>query len=233
LTGARWVWACRIAVPIAVTLEVPRVATVKGTIEGESVMRKFSNVVLGLLFVIIVAGAANAQVVSLAPSTQIKVGVVDVARVFDESDAGIAANNQLNQFIAELQADLDALEAQINALERELQQAGDELAEADREARQAQIDQLIEEYFSRFDTYEAHIQELSQSLQQALLDEIFQVIRFFAEQYGYDVILEANATLYYRLGVDVTSDVIRTYNELRRQSLESVDEAAPVTDETE
>lgn len=196
-------------------------------------MRKFSNVVLGLLFVIIVAGAANAQVVSLAPSTQIKVGVVDVARVFDESDAGIATNNQLNQFIAELQADLDALEAQINALERELQQAGDELAEADREARQAQIDQLIEEYFSRFDTYEAHIQELSQSLQQALLDEIFQVIRFFAEQYGYDVILEANATLYYRLGVDVTSDVIRTYNELRRQSLESVDEAAPVTDETE
>ena len=196
-------------------------------------MRKFSNVVLGLLFVIIVAGAANAQVVSLAPSTLIKVGVVDVARGFDESDAGIAANNQLNQFIAELQADLDALEAQINALERELQQAGDELAEADREARQAQIDQLIEEYFSRFDTYEAHIQELSQSLQQALLDEIFQVIRFFAEQYGYDVILEANATLYYRLGVDVTSDVIRTYNELRRQSLESVDEAAPVTDETE
>lgn len=172
-------------------------------------MRKLVGIVFGLLLVGLVGGAVA--------GAQAKVGVVDLVTVIDESDAGIEANARLSEFVDERQADLDALESQISALQQELNQSADSLGEADRTAKQEQIDQMISDYVNRLNAYEAQIQEFTQILQQTLLAEIRAVLQYYGDQNGYDLILDSNAVLYYRPVVDLTYDVIRTYNELRRQ----------------
>lgn len=171
-------------------------------------MKKLLGVLFGAVLMVGLLGGAMA-------GAQSKIGIVDLAIVIDESDAGKAANAQLAQFIAARQADLDTLEGQITGLETEL--SGESLAAADRSAKQTQIDQLVNDYMTRMNTYENEIQQVANVLRQNVLAEIGAVLQWYGDNNGFDMILDASAVLYYRRVVDLTYDIIREYNALRAE----------------
>lgn len=157
--------------------------------------------------------AALFSIVPAAAQTQMKIGIVDIEAVMNQSAAGRNANALLTEFINSRQADLDALQRQISDLESRLVQS-EGIEHAERSALQQQIDQLIDDYYDRMNTYQQEVDQYVERLQQTLLSEIAYVLQQYGDEHGYDLIIDFGAVVYYRLAYDITEEIIKLYDEM-------------------
>ncbi len=138
-------------------------------------------------------------------SANVLIGVIDIDRVMDESDAGKLANEDLGQLIAGWQATLDSLEATIV----ELQETNPDSEE---------LPALIEDYQIAAAEGEHAIQQRADELYLLLLQDIAMIARIIGERDGYAIIAETASLFYYESQVDISADVILEYNRLLNES---------------
>lgn len=172
-------------------------------------MKRLVALVVGTLLLVGILGVA------VVGAETDRIGIVDLAIVIDESSAGKKANAELNNLIASRQSALDALEADIVALETELEVAESTLSEEVKQVKAAQLDDLVTQYLTRMNEYEAEIQQLAQALQNQILSEIGAVLQWFGDNKDYSLILDSSTALYFRRVVDLTWEIIREYDDLK------------------
>ncbi len=163
-----------------------------------------------LVLVTVVVLAAPA-----ALALEAKVGVLDLNQVLEQSEAGKVATAELAALVESKQRLVDEMGAVIDKLNLELLAKADSLPQNEREAKQAELEQLIADYQQTAAQAEAEIQGRAQELQHQILAEIGEVLRFIGERDGYMVILDVTMVHYYSPVSDITAEVIRTYNEAR------------------
>lgn len=167
------------------------------------------GLILLILMAIIVSGASAAQ---------LKVGVVDINTVISQSDAGKALNNNLARYVESLRAELNAKQQVID----ELRQSLEGLDEAEKSAKQAEIEQLEAELREAAAKAQQDVDNLTEEYRKILLEDIGKVLAIVAEEDGYHLIVDAATTYYYANLLDITWEVIRKYNDLYEQALQSV-----------
>lgn len=140
-----------------------------------------------------------------------KVGVVDLGTIMEESRAGKQANVILNEFVAELRAELRPYEDELDELFEALQD--ESLPEDERGALEERFNEAMAEYGSLVDAFDAEVEEALFQLRRQVLNDIGIVLQSIAEAQGFDIILDSEAVLYYRRVVDLTFEVIREYDE--------------------
>lgn len=148
-------------------------------------------------------------------AAEVKVAVMNLNTVIEHSDAGKAANAELAVLIESKQKQVDAKGAVIEQLNKELSEKGESLKPEEKEAKQAELDQLIVEYQQLAAQAEAEIQARAQELRNQILAEIGEVLRIIGDRAGYTMILDISMVHYYSHVIDITTEVIRTYNQLR------------------
>ncbi len=152
---------------------------------------------------------AVAPLATLA-SAQLKVVVINTQKAMAESDelkkasAAVEAKYKPRQDeLNKLQADLQSIEQQLNSGKLNQQAAADLQAQGQRKQRDAQ--RLSDDLQADFDRDRQEILgKASQKMQT--------VIQKLAEEKGYDVIVDASQTLYFKPTLDVTADAIAAYN---------------------
>lgn len=164
------------------------------------------------LLVLVMAVALTAPMV-LAAET--KIGVLDLNKVIEQSAAGQAAGAELAALVAGKQQLVDDKGAVIDQLNWELFTTADALSPAERAAKQAELEELIADYQEIAAAAEAEIQARAQELQNRILAEIAEVVQYIGRRDGYTVILDVSLVHYFSPAVDITAEVIRTYDEAR------------------
>ena len=191
--------------------------------QGYRASAKLWLFVLAILMIFALAGQATAQ-------QRLKVGVVDLQAVLDNSVHGKAAKEHLKNLSVKLQEEIkskrefkEQREEELQKLRQEIQTQGLVLSREAREAKAEAYRQKVRALKRFIDDTNRFIEDATQEFRerevrqtQRLITQIRDVVRQIGQQNGYSLILEGNESasvvLYFGKTVDLTQQITDHYN---------------------
>ncbi len=141
-----------------------------------------------------------------------KIGVVDLQRVFTESESGKSVQARLQQRGNEMQAGLQELGAKIDEITEQLTKEAMVLSKEKREEKQRELDIKRYDFQSLQKKYQSEFRELEAKEVDKLQKDIFSLAEQIGKKEGYLLIIDKGAAIYYPKSIDLTDQLIEEYN---------------------
>lgn len=153
--------------------------------------------------------------VSPSTSSTIRIGYVDIRRVFVRSQAGVAAREQLEKERAQMQREMDGRRQEIDKLREELDKKGTLLTADVRREKEDTLERKRREATRLADDFQRDLVRKEQQILARVQQEVSGVIERLGKQRGFYMILEMRnaGVLYSTPDADVTDEVIRAYDQ--------------------
>jgi outer membrane protein len=153
--------------------------------------------------------------VSPSTSSTIRIGYVDIRRVFVRSQAGVAAREQLEKDRAQMQREMDGRRQEIDKLREELDKKGTLLTADVRREKEDTLERKRRDATRLADDFQRDLVRKEQQILARVQQEVSGVIERLGKQRGFYMILEMRnaGVLYSTPDADVTDEVIRAYDQ--------------------
>ncbi|HKF29149.1 MAG TPA: OmpH family outer membrane protein [Candidatus Binataceae bacterium] len=157
---------------------------------------------------------------------QVRLAYVDVQRALNECEAGKRAKTEFQSKIQSLDSKLQRQQSEVQGLKDEIEKKG-MLMNPD------QRQNLQDEYIKKAKDLDRNLKDARDDLQRQdnevtgkILHDLGIIIRNIGEQSGYTMVLEKGSILWGASNLDITDQVIRSYNSSHAQ-VGSLGEGAP------
>lgn len=169
-------------------------------------MKRFLSFFLSFCFVLFFVNFANAE---------IKIGVVDLYRVLNESEEGKKAINELQNMADSRQKTLEDKQKKIQTLKEEYDKKKAVLSEDARKTKEEEIERLVRDLQRTQADYQVEFQKKYNEINQSMLKEIIQIINEYAKKEGYKLILpKADMSIIYSTPeIEITDKIIALFNQ--------------------
>jgi outer membrane protein len=147
-----------------------------------------------------------------AAAPALKVGVVDVQQILNQSQRGMAVKQRLEQERTGRQKDLDAKQAELQKLQQDLEKQAAVLSEqAKREKREA-LERRVRDVRRLAEDANRDLEKRVREAEVEVTREIFGVIQEYGRDQAYSVILERSNIVFAGQAVDITPEIIKRYD---------------------
>ena len=166
-------------------------------------------VILGIGLGLCLAWAGSSWAAAAQP---LKVGVVDVQQVLNQSQRGQVLKQKLEQERAGRQKDLDAHQQELVKLQAEYEKQAPVLSDQAKREKKEALERRVRD--ARRIAEDAN-RDFEKRVREAEMDttrEIFGVIQEYGKDQGFSLILERSSIIFSATTVDVTADVIKRYD---------------------
>ncbi len=173
-------------------------------------MRRFWIGLIG--FSLLLAGTANRA------AAEMKIGVVDLQKAMELSEEGGKAKALFQKKVERIQKDLKAKQDELAKLKEDLERQSVLLSEEARLEKQSSYQNSLKEFKRLYEDAQDELRREDAKLSERIIKELRKVIDGYGKKEGFDLILEKNqsAVLYRSSKLDITSDIIKLYNESKR-----------------
>ncbi|MCS7215893.1 MAG: OmpH family outer membrane protein [Thermodesulfovibrio sp.] len=173
-------------------------------------MKKFFFAVFVMFFALSFVSVARAE---------LKIGIVDLYRVLNESEEGKKSVNELQSMLEARQKTLEEKQKKIQSLREEFEKKRSVLSEEARKAKEEEIERLGRDLQRTAADYQVELQKKQNEITQSMLKEIRQIINDFAKKEGYSLILEKaeQIILFTTPEVEITDKIISIFNQKTSQ----------------
>lgn len=163
------------------------------------------NIALALLVLALVP--AIGQAASLKDI--IKVGVVDMSKVFAEYASKSEASKNVREKKARYAKEIRNEAAIIRKMESELKDRMAGASDSERRRRSAEIEFKKDELASLVTRRNAEIEKEERDVTQPILEEIYEAVRFVANKQGVKLVLDSRSyIIYHDIELDLTEQVL-------------------------
>jgi outer membrane protein len=175
--------------------------------------RMESILAVGILSFFFLAGASS-------PTHVIKIGTIDLQKILDLSEAGKAAQMELNVKGKQMETDLKDKGAEIEAIEKEIKLESLDTHQEVWEAKQRIKRIKIGDYKALQKKYLEDFKLLESRITSRIQNEVVAQLENIGKKEGYAMIIEkrAGGVVYAPSSMDITDSVIRIYNIKHRES---------------
>ena len=152
-------------------------------------------------------------------ASAVKIGVVDLDKVLNESEKGKEAKGILEKEIMRTQQELKKKEAEAKKIRDELNKKGSVLSESARKDKEAEYRRLAIEVqrFAR-DT-EIEIKRKGDEMSKDMVKDLSKIVQDYGKKENFSIILGSRAGLfYYSETVDLTDEILKIYNATSKSS---------------
>ncbi|HUY26018.1 MAG TPA: OmpH family outer membrane protein [Candidatus Binataceae bacterium] len=161
----------------------------------------------------LITGALLLAMLAAQPAhAEVKLAYVDVQRALNECDAGKRAK-------ADFQGRVQALESRLQRQQGEVQSLKDEIEKKGMLMNPDQRSSLQDQYVAKAKDFDREYKDARDELQQKdheitakIVHDLAQIIRGLGERDGYTLVLEKGSILWGSPSIDITDQVIRSYN---------------------
>ncbi len=143
---------------------------------------------------------------------QAKVGIVDMRRAILESAEIKKASAELEAKYKPRQEEGQRLQKQLQDIQTQLQNGQGKLSQTQETDLQAQGQRRQRELQRISDDLQADVDRDRNDILGKAQANMQAVVKKLAEQKGFDVVVDAGTTLYYKGALDITADAITAYN---------------------
>ena len=167
----------------------------------------------------IYVAVASAVLALAAPAfAEIKIGIVDLQRALNESSSGKKAKEQFKVEFDRMQNSLKGEKDRLDKLKDDLDKQSAVLKAEESKAKADEFERKRRDLRRKLEDSDAELRKKDQELTGDILKELAVVIQEIGERDGYTVILEnsSSSVLYGAKSIDMTDEVIRTYDSRRK-----------------
>lgn len=170
--------------------------------------RSWGAVILGAAVVACLTWATPGR----AASQALKIGVVDVQQVLNQSQRGMAVKQRLEQERAGRQRDIDARQQDLQKLQQDLEKQAAVLSEqAKREKREA-LERRVRDVRRMAEDANRELEKRVREAEVEITREIFGVIQEYGRDQAYSAILERSNIVFASQAVDITPEIIKRFD---------------------
>lgn len=169
-------------------------------------MKKNSKIVLSTIIITLL-------LTSLAYTKELKIGVVDVERVYNEYEKAKSAREEIQKERTEKQIELSKKQAELKRLVDEYNQKKSKLKEDEMKNYEKKINDLTTEINTFVRLTNQQLIEENRKKTQALLNDIAKVIQDYASKNGYDLIVDKKSLPYFSNSFDISEEIIKILNQ--------------------
>jgi outer membrane protein len=163
-----------------------------------------------LLALLVVSGCAAG-----GAKVEGKVGVVDPARVLNETSHGKKAKDSLSVFSKNRQALIEMDEKELRRMEEDFGRQASVLSAAAKKEREDQFRRRVAEYQQKAGDMNREVQEKQKDVLEGFREKVGFVVGKVAKRLGLQVVIDkgkGGPTLYSDEGLDITGQVIDEFN---------------------
>jgi outer membrane protein len=157
--------------------------------------------------------AALAVLLHAVPArAEVKVEVVDLQRALNEVDEGRSAKEKLRAEFEQKQRSLDEKKGQFDKLRADLEKQASVLSEQARRERAEELDHRAQELQQTFVQLQQELSVRERDMTRGIFDKMAAIVREIAERDGASVVLDRSTVAYAQESLDITNELVRTYN---------------------
>ena len=161
----------------------------------------------------LMAAAALLALVAAAPArAEVKLAYVDVQRALNECEAGKTAKAEFRVKVQGVEQKLQHEQSEVASLKDELEKKGMLMKPEQRQSLQDEYINKAKNFERNFKDTKEDLERKDQEMTGRIIHDIAQVIRDVGEKNGYTMVMEKGQILWGTPGIDITDQVIRTYN---------------------
>lgn len=153
------------------------------------------------------------SVASLYAEDVVKIGIVDLQKIFEESSAGKLVRSEINKKGKEMEADLKSKGGEIEELKKKLEREAAVMSREQRETKEREIEIKILDIKRLKGRYNDELLKLQNTKLESMKKDIFDVVQDMGKKGGYLLIIEKLGVLYSPNTIDVTEELIKQYND--------------------
>jgi outer membrane protein len=164
-----------------------------------------------------VVGAAVARPGAAAEAAPVRIGIVDLQAVLNQSRVGQAAKARVRAEAEQKQKEVQARERDLVRMREELEKQAAVLSEAGRKEKEEALRRSFRDLQRFADDSERDLQKREREMVNDILREITAVVRGYALEKAYGLILERNqaGVIFGADGVDLTREILERFNARR------------------
>jgi outer membrane protein len=173
-------------------------------------MRKVGGTGVLLLALLIVSGCASG-----GAKIEGKIGVVDPARVLNETSSGKKAKDSLSAFSKNRQALIEMDEKELRRMEDDFGRQASVLSPTAKREREEQFRRRVAEYQQKAGEMNREVQEKQKDVLEAFREKVGLMVGKVSKRLGLQVVIDkgkGGPTLYSDEGLDITGQVIDEFN---------------------
>ena len=181
-----------------------------GVIQIDEVVKKMFSVV-GLLVALLAVSGCAAGVAKVEG----KIGVVDAARVLNETNVGKKAKDSLTIFSKNRQALIEMDEKELRRMEEDFGRQASILSPTAKREREEQFRRRVTEYQQKANDMNREVQEKQKDVLEGFREKVGLMVGNVSKRLGLQVVIDkgkGGATLYSDEGLDITGQVIDEFN---------------------
>ena len=142
----------------------------------------------------------------------IKIGVVDVQQVLNQSQRGQAVKQKLEQERVGRQKELDARQQELVKLQQEYEKQAPVLSEQAKREKKEAVERRFRDARRVAEDANRDFEKKVREAEMETTREIFAVIQEYGKDQGFSVVLERSSIVFGAAAVDVTADIIKRYD---------------------
>ncbi|MEW6067852.1 MAG: OmpH family outer membrane protein [Nitrospirota bacterium] len=153
----------------------------------------------------------------LADDTIMKIGVVDIQKALNESEAGKKAKSDLEALIKSKQSVIDEKKKALEKLKGEIEKQTSILSAEAKKNKEADLERLLREYQRTVQDSQDEVKKKEAELTNSIIKEVREIVEKFSSKEKYAIIVEKGIVIYSNEGIDITDTVIKKYNESKKK----------------
>ena len=143
-----------------------------------------------------------------------KIGVVDLQRVMETSNAGKAAQAQIKTQKDKMETDLKGKGAEIEQIRQRLEREAMVMSKESREEKEREARIKLNDFKTLQKKFRNDLQQLEKKLVTELRDDTISLVDEIGKKEGYLLIITRVGVLYSPNSIDITDHLIKLLNEL-------------------
>jgi outer membrane protein len=160
-------------------------------------------------------------VASLACAADLKIGVVDLQKLFKEYPGTKKAEKKFQDVAVQKQKDLKDSEEEITGLDQELKSSSAVMSAKKKLKKQEELKQKYQDYLQTKAKLENELRTQEAQMTADILDEIKDIAAKVAKAQGMDLVLDSEKTVYAKNSTDLTDSIVK---EFKKMPTEAADE---------
>jgi len=143
-----------------------------------------------------------------------KIGIVDFQRIFQTSNAGKLAQNEINEHGKKMEADLKKKGAEIEELQKKLEREILVISKEVREERERELRIKTNDFKFLNKKYLRKFKEIEQKIIRRIKKDVLEIVEEIGKKEGYLIVFEKRdaGVLYSPSTIDITDKLIQKYN---------------------
>jgi outer membrane protein len=142
----------------------------------------------------------------------VRLGVVDMQQVLNQSARGKAAKQKLDQERASRQKEMESRQQDLQKMQAELEKQAPVLSEQAKRERSETLQRKARDIRRLLEDANRDFEKRVQEAEMEITREIVTVCQEFGKDQGYTAILERSMLIHYSQTVDVTTEVIKRFD---------------------